>query len=134
MNIILSLSVLTLALVSFHFQWLPASLIITLTVLILALICFVFEWLPVDLTAIIVAIVLMIFGVVTPEEGIAGFGNSATITVMAMFILSAGITRTGAIQVVRDWLLTWGGKSTTQQILILGLVVGPISAFTSPSK
>ena len=129
MNITLSLSVHILALVSSNSQGLSVNLIVTLGVLILALVSFVFEWLPVDLTAIIVAIVLMIFGIVTPEEGIAGFGNSATITVMAMFILSAGITRTGAIQVVRDWLLNWGGKSTTQQILILGLVVGPISAF-----
>ena len=128
MNITLSFGVLVLGIISSYFEWLPVDITITFTVLALALISFVFEWLPVDLTAIMVAIVLMLFRVVTPEEGIAGFGNSATITVMAMFILSAGITRTGAIQIVRDWLLNLGGKSTTQQILILGLIVGPISA------
>lgn len=128
MNITLGFSVFVLSVVASYFEWLPVDITITLTVLTLALISFVFEWLPVDLTAIMVAIVLMLFRVVTPEEGIAGFGNSATITVMAMFILSAGITRTGAIQIVRDWLLNLGGKSTTQQIMILGLVVGPISA------
>ncbi len=105
------------------------AIILTLSVLTLALISFVFEWFPVDLTAIMVTIVLMLLGLVTPEEGIAGFGNTATITVMAMFILSAGVTRTGAIQVVRDLLLQWGGKSNFQQILIMGLIVGPISAF-----
>ena len=105
------------------------AIVLTLSVLTLALIAFVLEWFPVDLTAITVAIVLMLLGLVTPEEGIAGFGNVATITVMAMFILSAGVTRTGAIQVVRDLLLTWGGKSTFQQILIMGIIVGPISAF-----
>jgi di/tricarboxylate transporter len=105
------------------------SIFLTLSVLTLALIAFIFEWLPVDLTAILVAIVLMLLGLVTPEEGIAGFGNSATITVMAMFILSAGITRTGAIQVVRDLMLKWGGKNLTQQIIVMGLIVGSISAF-----
>jgi len=100
----------------------------TLTVLVAALVSFVAEWLPVDITAIAVTVVLMILGLVTPEEGIAGFGNSATVTVMAMFILSAGIAKTGAIQVLRDRLLEWGGSQTHQQILIMGSIVGPISA------
>jgi di/tricarboxylate transporter len=87
------------------------------------------EWLPVDLTALCVAIVLILLGLVTPEEGIAGFSNSATVTVMAMFVLSAGITRTGVIQVIRDRLLVWGGKNPHQQVFVLGALVGPISAF-----
>ncbi len=105
------------------------SIFLTLAVVIGALICFIFEWFPVDFTAICVALALMVFGLVTPEEGISGFGNSATITVMAMFILSAGISRTGAIGSLRDLLLKWGGKSATQQILVMGFLVGPISAF-----
>lgn len=100
-----------------------------LGILVLAFTAFIFEWLPVDITAITVAIVLMILGLVTPDEGIAGFGNSATITVMAMFILSAGIARTGVIQMVRDLLVKWGGKNATQQILVMGAIVGPITAF-----
>ncbi|MGF1481436.1 MAG: SLC13 family permease [Cyanophyceae cyanobacterium] len=104
------------------------DIILTLGVVALALIGFVTEWLPADLIAIIVAVVLMLLGLVTPEEGVSGFSNSATVTVLAMFILSAGITRTGVIQVVRDWLLKWGGDRTSQQIVVLGAIVGPISA------
>ncbi len=105
------------------------AIILTFSVLTLALIAFIFEWLPVDLTALIITIVLMLLGLVTPEEGIAGFGNTATITVMAMFILSAGVTRTGVIQVVRDLLMKWGGKTISQKIFLMGVIVGPISAF-----
>lgn len=105
------------------------TIFLTLAVVVAALVCFITEWLPVDITAFCVAIVLIVLGLVTPDEGIAGFGNSATITVMAMFILSAGITRTGVIQVFRDLLLKWGGKSITRQILVMGLLVGPISGF-----
>ncbi|MDJ0571636.1 MAG: SLC13 family permease [Pleurocapsa sp. MO_192.B19] len=105
------------------------EIILTLSVLTLALIAFIFEWFPVDLTAIMIAIILMLLRLVTLEEGIAGFGNTATITVMAMFILSAGVTRTGAIQVVRDLLLAWSGKNAFQQIMVMGMIVGPISAF-----
>lgn len=105
------------------------QIILMLCVLVGALIAFVKEWLPVDVTALAVAIVLMLLGLVKPDEGIAGFSNSATITVMAMFILSAGITRTGAIQIARDLLVKWGGKSPSQQIFVMGAIVGPITAF-----
>lgn len=105
------------------------TIFLTLSVVVLTLISFVGEWLPVDITAIAVMVMLMLLGLVTPEEGISGFGNSATITVMAMFILSAGIARTGALQVVSDLLIKWGGKNTTQQIFALGVIVGPMTAF-----
>lgn len=105
------------------------TIVLTLGVVVAALVCFIAEWLPVDITAFCVAVVLIVLGLVTPEEGIAGFSNSATITVMAMFILSAGIAKTGVIQVFRDLLLKWGGTSITRQILVMGLLVGPISGF-----
>ena len=105
------------------------SIVLTLSVVVGALICFITEWFPTDITAIIVAVILMIFGLVTPEEGISGFGNSATITVMAMFILSGGIARTGAMQVMRDFMLKWGGQKPSQQIFLMGILLGPITAF-----
>ena len=105
------------------------SIFITLSIVILALICFICEWFPVDITALAVMVILMAFELVDLDEGISGFGNSATITVMAMFILSAGIARTGAISLVNNLLLKWGGKYSTRQILALGIITGPISAF-----
>ena len=110
--------------------WLAShQILLTLLVIALALVLFVLEWLPIDTTAILIAVVLMVLGLVTPEEGIAGFSNSATITIMAMFILSYGVTRTGIIQVIRDTLIQFGGKSLRRQIVLMGLVVGPMSAF-----
>jgi di/tricarboxylate transporter len=104
-------------------------IVLTLIVLVVALVAFVVEWLPVDLTALSVAIALILLNLVTPEEGIAGFGNSATVTVMAMFVLSAGITKTGVIQSVRDLLIRWGGRTPSRQVFVLGVLIGPISAF-----
>ncbi len=102
---------------------------LTLAIVVLALILFVVEWVPSDIVAIITALLLTVLGLITPEESISGFSNSATITVMAMFILSAGIARTGAIQIVSELLLKLGGKRPVQQILTLGLIVGPTTAF-----
>ncbi|WP_199304048.1 SLC13 family permease [Nodosilinea sp. FACHB-131] len=110
-------------------SFIQSPIFLMLVVLICSLIAFVAEWLPVDLTALAIATVLILLGLVTPEEGIAGFGNAATITVMLMFILSAGVAKTGVIQIVRDWLMKWGGKSPSRQIFVMGLLVGPITAF-----
>ncbi len=102
---------------------------LTLAVIVFALVMFVVEWLPIDITAIFIAVVLMVLGLVTPTEGIAGFSNSATVTIMAMFILSYGITRTGIIQIIRDNLIKYGGNSLRRQLLLMGFIVGPSSAF-----
>lgn len=87
------------------------------------------EWLPADLTALATAVLLMLLGLVTPEQGVSGFSNTATITVMAMFVLSAGITRTGVMQVAQDLLANWGGKSPARQVFVMGALAGPISGF-----
>jgi len=104
-------------------------IILTLTVVVLGLISFITEWLPADITALSITVALMLLGLVTPEEGVSGFSNPATVTVMAMFILSAGITKTGVIQVVRNWILRWAGDHPSQQIFVMGSIVGPISGF-----
>ncbi|EKV01062.1 di-/tricarboxylate transporter [Leptolyngbya sp. PCC 7375] len=103
------------------------QILMTLGVTAVALLLFIVEWLPADITALGVMVALMVLGLVSPQEGIAGFSNSATITVMAMFILSAGIARTGALQQASNWLIQWGGKTCRRQIFALGLIVGPIS-------
>ncbi|MEY2985368.1 MAG: sulfur deprivation response regulator [Cyanobacteriota bacterium] len=110
--------------------WLAShQILLTLIVVATALVLFVLEWLPIDTTAILITVVLMVLGLVTPEEGLAGFSNSATITIMAMFILSYGVTRTGIIQFIRDTLIRFGGKSLRRQIILMGMIVGPLSAF-----
>lgn len=102
---------------------------LTLGVVVFALVCFLKEWFSADVTAIMVMVILMTLGLVTPEEGISGFSNTATITVLAMFILSAGISRTGAVQLVSLSLMQWSGERINQQILVMGAVVAPISGF-----
>lgn len=111
-------------------EWKPT---LTVLVIVWAFFSFITERLPVDLTALTIVVLLILLGLVDEAEGISGFSNTATITVMAMFILSAGIARTGALQVVMDILLRLGGTRVSQQIFALGLIVGPISAFINNS-
>ncbi|MBR9976495.1 MAG: SLC13 family permease, partial [Bacteroidetes bacterium] len=49
------------------------------------------------LTAMIVMAALLVTGVLTPGEGLSGFSNPATVTVAAMFVISAALRHTGAV-------------------------------------
>jgi di/tricarboxylate transporter len=73
------------------------DMLIVLGVLLVALVLFVTERIGVDLTAVIVMTVLLVTGILTPTEGLSGFSNSATVTVAAMFVISAALRNTGAV-------------------------------------
>ncbi len=73
------------------------ELAITLVVLLGAVVLFVTEKFPVDVVALLVLCTLLVVGVVTPGEALSGFSSQATITVAAMFVLSAGLQRSGII-------------------------------------
>lgn len=74
------------------------DLYITIGVIIGTLLLFITEKLSVDLVAMLAMIALVLTGVISPQEGIAGFSNNATITVAFMFVLSAALLKTGALQ------------------------------------
>jgi di/tricarboxylate transporter len=66
-----------------------------------ALVLFVTERIPSDITAIAVLVSLVILKPWTgigASDAISGFSSSATVTIVAMYILSDGIQRTGLVQ------------------------------------
>jgi di/tricarboxylate transporter len=73
------------------------EIVIVLSVIVIAVILFATEKLPIDLVALSAMAFLMVTGIITPEEGISGFSNTATITVGAMFVISAALFRTGLV-------------------------------------
>ena len=120
---------MTLALLPFLAQAtaappLTTSMLVVLAVIGLTLVFFVTEWLPIDITAIgvmVLVILLEPWTGVSPTDGISGFASTATITVLAMFILSEGVRRTGVLQVIGNKLVEWTGSHPIKQ---LGAVIG----------
>jgi di/tricarboxylate transporter len=103
--------------------------LLTLLILAGAVILFVTERLPVDVVAMIVLASLLMLGLVSPAQALSGFSSEATITVAAMFVLSTGLTRTGALRAVgaafsrirQTWLFT----------LTVMITLGGMSAFVN---
>jgi di/tricarboxylate transporter len=107
------------------------EIVIVLTVLVGAVILFATERLPVDVVALIVMSVLLLSGIITPREGIAGFSNPATVTVGAMFVLSAALSKTGALNVVGRLLVRLGRRSFWLALISMMIFVGVVSAFVN---
>ena len=105
--------------------------IITIGVIVLAIILFATEALPIDLVAISIMIILVIGGVITPEEGVEGFSNKATITVAFMFVLSAALLKTGALQVLAHRLSKIFRYKFNAGILMMMFMIAIISAFVN---
>lgn len=103
--------------------------ILTLLVLISAVVLFVTEKLSVDVIAMLILASLLVLGLVSPAQALSGFSNEATVTVAAMFILSAGLAQTGAMDAVGQLLTRI--KTPWLFMLILMLIIGPISAFVN---
>lgn len=76
------------------------SLFILFIIVVAAFVLFVGGWLRVDLVGLLVLSALAITGLVSTQEALSGFSSPAVVTVWAMFILSAGLSRTG----VANWL------------------------------
>lgn len=94
-----------------------------------ALALFAFEVARPDIVAIGVTLTLLLTGMLTVEEGFDGFSNPAVITVVCMFILSAGLVRTGVADHVADAVLRFGGTSPVRLTVGVMLAVGTMSMF-----
>ena len=102
---------------------------IVTAILIATLYLLVSERLPIDMTAIGIMVALMVTGVLSPTEAVAGFANPAVITVGAMFLLSRGLIRTGGVDFVTQKVLVWSKGNKHLAYLYVLAAVALASAF-----
>jgi len=116
-------------------------------IITVALYLFASEKLPLDITAILILVTLVAIPLLfhsqwllergvdlqaafpTVREGLSGLSSTATVTVLAMFILSTGIQRSGLIHVLGRSLFPVVGHSELRMILVVAALVGLISGF-----
>ncbi len=103
--------------------------LIVLIILVVSVILFATERFRVDFIALGIMITLIVLGIVTPQEGVAGFVNSATVTIAAMFILSAGLQRAGALNSLGDLVKNYVGTREIQAMLVFMVTAAVLSAF-----
>ena len=103
--------------------------------LILAvLVAFVTEVVPNDVTAIAVVAALVVLEPwtgVDARAAISGFANPATVTIIAMYMLSAGVQRTGIVERLGVYLADFTAGREFRALVATVCTTGPIAGFVN---
>lgn len=112
-------------------QPMDTQLILTFVILLITTIFFMIGKFRADLVAMCSLLALILTGIITTGEALAGFSNSIVIMIAGLFIVGGGIFRTGLAQSAGNLLLKFAGESETKLLIILMVLVGVLSAFMS---
>lgn len=104
--------------------------IIVIGVLIGIVVLFVSEKYPLDIVAMLGLGVLLVLGLVTLQEGLSGFSNPATLTVGSMFVLGAGLQKTGATAAVGRLMVRFS-RSHYSALVVIMTTITVMSAFVN---
>jgi di/tricarboxylate transporter len=106
-----------------------SHLLITLVIAGAAMLLLLTERLRADLVALLVVVALGTSGVLTSQETFSGFSRSAVITLLAIFILAAGLERTGVTRQVGDLLVRVAGSSEQRLVVAVMVTAAFLSLF-----
>lgn len=102
---------------------------LVLAILGAAIVLFSSEKLRVDVISMLVLLSLLLSGLVDIDEAFSGFSSPAVITVWAIYIVSAGLFRTGVADFIGQRVLSVAGAREPRLIGVIMLTVGIMSAF-----
>ncbi len=98
-------------------------------IVVAAMAMFVWNKVRIDVVALCVLVALFAGRFITPEQVLYGFANQATLTIAAMFVLSAGLVRTGLVEWAARQLDRIAGRTELRLMLVLSLTAAILSAF-----
>lgn len=90
--------------------------------------------LRVDLVALLVVLALILSGVASPAEGVAGFGSTVVVMIASLLVVGEALARTGVANVVGSWIARFGkgGEGRTRAAVIVAAgVLGSVMSSTA---
>ncbi len=106
-----------------------ASALLTLGILAGAVALLVAGRLRADVVALLILIVLGATNIVNPSDLFGGFSQSTVITIMAVFVLTNGLYRTGVTYWIGNRLLDLGGRHPVRLTIVVMLAGAILSWF-----
>lgn len=104
---------------------------IVLAILLISITLFVLQVFRLDVTALLVMLSLGLTGILTTEEALSGFSNPAVLSVLGIFMLTAGLENTGVNYSIGRLFQKFSGASEGKLILIIMLSVAALSSIMS---
>lgn len=107
------------------------QLIVTFIILGISIILFMSNRIRADLVAVLALLAFVLTGILDPTEALVGFSNSVVIMIAGLFVVGAGILRTGLAQMAGNVLLRSSGDSEKKLFILLLVIVASVGAFMS---
>jgi len=104
---------------------------LTIITLIATIIMFVFGKLRADIVALCSLSVLILGGVLSPTEALAGFSNPVIIMMAGLFVVGGAILQTGLAKSVSHKIMLLAGNNDTTMFLLVVVLTAVIGAFVS---
>lgn len=105
------------------------EIILVFSILLLTIVLFAFEVFSVDKIAFLIIASLSLTGLITPEQAISGFSNSATITVLSLMIIALALEDNGVIASMARFLKNLHVLPLFLLLPVFMFITGGISAF-----
>ena len=105
----------------------------TATIIILVATAVLMVWGKIrsDIVALCSLLALVIAGVLTPDEALAGFSNPVVIMIAALFVVGGAISQTGLANMISSNILKYAGNSNYKLFILVMLVTVIVGLFVS---
>jgi len=93
-------------------------MILTFVILVITILLFVFTKLRADLVALLSLLALYFTGILTSNQALAGFADSTTIMIAALFVVGEGLSRTGVTAWLGQQLMVRAGGDPLRLLVV----------------
>ena len=107
------------------------SMTITLIILIITVAMFIWGRVRADIVALSALAALLVLGILTPAEALAGFSSPIVIMMIGLFVVGGAIMQTGLAKLTGNKLMALSRGNETVTFLLVMLVTSFIGAFVS---
>ena len=104
---------------------------ITLIILIITVAMFIWGRVRADIVALTALAALLVLGILTPAEALAGFSSPIVIMMIGLFVVGGAIMQTGLAKLTGNKLMALSRGNETITFLLVMLVTSFIGAFVS---
>ena len=113
-----------------HFKFFH-SMTITLIILIITVAMFIWGRVRADIVALSALAAILVLGILTPAEALAGFSSPIVIMMIGLFVVGGAIMQTGLAKLTGNKLMALSRGNETVTFLLVMLVTSFIGAFVS---
>lgn len=107
------------------------SMILLLVIIFIAIVLFAVDAFPADVIGIGIMVALVVTGILSPEEGILGFGSETAIKTLGLLLLTTALIKTGFVQMVTRRIVEQVGENKNRLFWIVSLGTAGMGSFTS---